>query len=123
MNYLTSFLRKNGTSIAVMGLVLLAFAVLTEPAYAQLPQFDSVSDALKERIGPIVTFVQWIIVIFCFVAGLWEAFKASRGGDNKGWLNALLLWIVGGVAAAPSQFLSLLGLKDLAAAVNEVLSY
>lgn len=105
--------------LGALGLALVALLVFSaDPAFAQLPDFNQVESQVQTTLKPLFQLIRWLLVGFCLIAGIWEAFKASRG-NSKGWLTAVLLWIVGGIAMSPGTVLDLLGLYDLSDQVGE----
>jgi hypothetical protein len=113
----TSPLALTVAAVAVAATLL----VLPEAAYAQLPDFGKAQTQVETLTKSIVGIIRYLLIGFCVVLGLWEAFKASKGGagGGKGWLTALLLFIVAGIAIAPAGFLRLIGLDGVAGELSK----
>lgn len=105
-------LRNSFSAVAAFAAVLTVLAFTPEFLYAQSRIIDTggLANEVKYLLRPIIGLVRWLIIVGGIVAGFWEAFKASRGGQAKGWLTAILLWVVAAIAFAPSVFFGLLGL-------------
>lgn len=87
---------------------------------AQLPSFDEVTSRLTEEIGPILGFAQWIILGIVLVFAFWTSYTAAKGSNDQ-WLQAILLFIVAGIIAAPGPFFAnILGMNELEAALSEL---
>jgi hypothetical protein len=98
-------------ALSLSALVLVALA--PHIAMAQLPDFGAVTSNIKTKIKPVVIFVRYGVALAAVMVGFFEAFKASKGGQAKGWMNAVLLFIVAGIAIAPETFFTMLGMDSI----------
>jgi hypothetical protein len=107
--------------LILAGAAFVAAALILTPgaALAQLPNFTAAQTAIQTTLTPLFQLLRYLLVGFCIVLGLWEAFKASRG-QAKGWFTAILLFIVAGIALAPGGFFNLIGMRQLS---NELARY
>jgi hypothetical protein len=103
------------THLVLASAAFAAVALVLVPAdvLAQLPNFTKAEEAMKATVKPLFQLLRYLLVGFCIVLGLWEAFKASRG-QAKGWFTAILLFIVAGIALGPAGFFNLIGMNQIA---------
>jgi hypothetical protein len=123
MKSLSTYAKSVSTQDALMAALCAALLVATvaapHVAFAQLPDFGNVMSTIKAQIQPIVKFLRYGLAVAAVMTGFFEAFKASKGGQAKGWLNAVLLFIVAGIAISPATFFSLLGMDQLQQSLTE----
>lgn len=103
-------------ALAAMALVAVFF--LPDTLLAQLPDVKGVSDGLKLRVAPLIFLARVGVVIACLVVGIFEGYKAAKGGQASGWLKFVALLIMAGIAASPVVVTGLLGLNDIKTAVT-----
>jgi hypothetical protein len=117
MNAVKSFFNRHRE----VSLLALAFALVLVPTavFAQsILSETGAAESMLTVVRPIFKLAQFVIVIVAFVLALVNAFKASRGGDSKGWITALVLMVVAALVAVPAMILGMLGMTDVAKCVE-----
>jgi hypothetical protein len=102
-------------TLLALGLFAMAALVAVEPAFGQTTlNLGTTSNTLRTQISVVFQFVRLVIVGVAIIGGIWQGFKASRGGDSKGWIGMVGCFFVAGFAAAPAMLLNLIGMTNAA---------
>jgi len=91
----------------------IAAALIPSALFAQLPDFQGAEATLSTAARPGIVLARRLLAVGAVFTGIWTAFKAAKGGDSKGWITAVVLFVVAGFLLTPGPFFRMVGMQGL----------